>query len=221
MYKLIPLFLLFVVAACSKNEQEQYTPAQHPQYQNSHLSQFGAYKLYTVSGEVWVPGLAQQYASELGQYFYDESSTFEDPAFRTFQMVSEDSALNTSTVPVGELKRRTSGTYDQFSGHWWNLVNDTNTLSLHIGKYKFHKTVTTPGGFTYLDLESPTFFFKKRGDTLYFPMVRYITISRRPGITSFSADRINNVFDPAGVRKLGPNDTLLVQTFELAMKRVN
>lgn len=221
MDKLIPFWLLLVLAACSKHDTVPHTPAQHPQYQNSHLAHFGAYRLYTASGEVTVPGLAQQYASELGQYFYDEYSSFNDPAFRTFLMVSEDSALNSSTVPVGELKRRASDTYDQFSGHWWNIVNDTNSLYLHIGKYKFHKTVTTPNGLTYLDMESPTYFFKKRGDTLYFPMVRYITISRRPGITSFSADKINNVFDPVGVHKLGPHDTLLVQTFELAMKRVN
>lgn len=221
MHKAISALLLIVLAACSKEKPASYPAPQHLQYQNSQLTGFGAYKLYTAAGEVTVPGLAQQYASELGQYFYDEHSTFMDPAFRSFVMVSEDSALNTSTVPVGELKRRTTDTYDQFSGHWWSIVNDTNALNLHIGKYKFHKTVTTPGGLTYLDVESPTYFFKRRSDTLYFPMVRYITISRRPGIISFSADRINNVFDPGGVRKLGPTDTLLVQTFELAMKRVH
>lgn len=221
MYKTISTLLLIVVAACSKEKPLSNPATPHPQYQNSQLTGFGAFKLYTAAGEVTVSGLAQQYASQFDQYFYDEHSTFTDPAFRSFVMVSEDSALNTSTVPVGELKRRTADAYDQFSGRGWHIVNDTNTLQLHIGKYKFHKTVTTPGGFTYLDLESPTYFFKKRGDTLYFPIVRYITISRRPGITSFSVDRFNNVFDPAGVRKLGENDTLLVQTFELAMKRVN
>lgn len=221
MYKLIPALLLIVLAACSNEKPAGYPTKQHSQYQNSHLTEFGAYKLYTAAGEVTVPGLAQQYASEFGQYFFDASSTYNDPALRTFLLVSEDSALNTSTVPVGELKRRAVDTYDRFSGRWWSIVNDTSALSLHIGKYKFHKEVSTTTGLTYWDLESPTYFFKKRGEVLYFPLIRYITVSRTPGVVSFSADRINNVFDPAGVRKLGPKDTLLVQTFELAMKKVN
>jgi hypothetical protein len=61
---------------------------------------------------------------------------------------------------------------------------------------------------------------KRVQDTLFFPFTRYINTTRR-NYFSFSADKLNNVFEPAGVGKPDAQDTLIVQTFDLALKKTN
>jgi hypothetical protein len=220
MLRFLPALFLLALVACSKYQPEEYQVPAYTRFEKSHLTRFGSNKLYTAAGEVTAPGLAQQYAGEFSNYFYEAGSAFTDPRFRTFSVVSEDSMINTSTVPAGELKRTVVDEYDKFASRWLSIANDTNALNLHIVKYQSHKAVTTPSGYTYYDVADPVYILKKVGDTLFFPMIRYVIISRGEGRFSFVADRLNNVFSPAGVHKLGSRDTLLVQTFDLAMKRV-
>ena len=220
MLRFLPALFLLALAACSRPDPVEYKVPEYPLFEKSHLTHFGNYRLYTAAGEVTTPGLAQQYADEFSSYFYQPGSAFTDPRFRTFSMVSEDSMVNTSTVPAGELRRTVVDEYDKFAGRWLAIANDTNLLNLHIVKYQSHKAVTTPSGYTYYDVEDPVYVLKHVGDALFFPMIRYIRIARGDGWVSFGSDRLNNVFSPAGVRKLGSRDTLLVQTFDLVMKRV-
>jgi hypothetical protein len=220
MLRFLPALFLLALVSCSKYQPYNYPVPKYPLFEKSHLTRFGSYKLYTAAGEVTVPGLAQQYAGEFSNYFYEVGSVFSDPRFRTFSMVSDDSMVNTSTVPAYEVKRTVVDEYDKFASRWLSIANDTNALNLHIVKYQSHKAVTTSSGYTYYDVEDPVYILKKVGDTLFFPMIRYVIISRGDGRFSFVADKLNNVFSPAGVRKLGSQDTLLVQTFDLAMKRV-
>lgn len=220
MLRILSALILLTLVACTRYKPEEYKVPGYTFFEKSHLTNFGSSKLYTAAGAVATPGLAQQYADEFSNYFYEPGSAFTDSRFRTFSVVSEDSMINTSTVPAGELRRTGVGQYDKFSSRWFSIANDTNALNLHIIEYKSHKAVTTPSGHTYYDVEDPVYILKQVGDTLFFPMIRYILISRGDGRLSFAADRLNNVFSPAGVSKLGSRDTLVVQTFDLVMKRV-
>ena len=214
------LLLLLSLAACRKRDSGYQPPVTHYTYfQKAALTHFAPLRLYTHTGEVTNPQLVQQYANELGNYFYTPASPYTDAALSTFTLISEDSLVNTG-ITQGELKRVATGTYDHFKGNNYVIANDTAGYLLHIVGYKLFKPVTPPGGFTYFEIESPVAILKHTGDSLFFPMIRTVVISRTANTLSFSADRLNNTFDPTGVRKLGAADTVLVQTFDVAMKRV-
>jgi hypothetical protein len=133
--------------------------------------------------------------------------------------VSDDSIINTSINPVGELKRTAISDYDVFMGKYTTPINDTNALNLHIGKYKLYKPATTPLGYTYFELNDPAAILKKANDKLFVPFVRYIVVSTGQNSFSFVADRFNNMFDPTGISKLGIRDTLLIQTFDVELRK--
>jgi hypothetical protein len=220
MFRLFAFMMLLFMASCTKHKPVEYKTPQFEFFEKSGLANFKPFALYTAAGEVSNPGLVGQYATEFSQFFYSETTPFSDTRFRTFSVVSEDSMINTSTVPAGELKRTAGGAYDKFSTRWLAIANDTNALNLHIVQYKTHKAVTTPSGYTYYDVEDPVYILKRVGNELRFPIIRYILISRGDNQFSFAADKINNVFSPLGVNKLGPKDTLLVQAFDLVMKKL-
>ena len=218
------IFIIFlsalVFSSCRKEEKYVYPVPQYEFFENGSLTHFGVYRLFTKQGEITDPSLVQQYAQEFSQFFYTASGGFNDPVFKRFSVVNPDSMINPNTVPVGELHRTLTDTYDRFTGHGRTIVNDTNSVNLHLMKYRIYKTVTTQLGYTYLDVEIPSYIMKRVQDTLFFPFTRYINITRG-NYFSFSADKFNNVFEPAGTSKLGAQDTLLVQTFDLALKKTN
>lgn len=214
------LVLLLALAACRKPGNGYHPPATHYTYfEKASLTHFAPFRLYTRDGAVADAALAQRYFNEFNNYFYTTAASYSDPSLSAFTMVSEDSMIN-GTIPAGELKRVATGVYDHYKGNNYVIANDTSGYLLHIAGYKLFKPVTPPGGFTYFEVESPMAILKHAGDTLFFPIIRPLVISRTGNGFSFSSDRLNNTFDPSGVRKLGAHDTLLVQTFDLAMKKV-
>lgn len=220
MFRFFAFIMLLALASCSNYEPVEYATPRYELFEKSGLANFRPFALYTAAGEVTTPGLAGQYAAEFNQFFYSETTPFSDTRFRTFSVVSEDSMINTSTSSAGELKRTLVGAYDKFSTRWLTIANDTNALNLHIVQYKVHKAVTTPTGYTYYDVEDPVYILKRVGNELRFPIIRYVLISRGDNQVSFAADKINNVFSPQGLNKLGPKDTLLVQAFDLVMRKL-
>jgi hypothetical protein len=70
-----------------------------------------------------------------------------------------------------------------------------------------------------VELQSPAYVLKRIEDTLFFPMMRYVITSLRDYTFSFTADKLNNVFSPAGAAKLKEYDTLLIQSFDLGLRR--
>jgi hypothetical protein len=210
-------FIALVMFSCKKDK----TPADTKQYfENSRLIHFQPFRAFTKNGEITNNAIVQAYAGEFGNYFFNTASTYTDPSFQKFTVVSDDSIINNSSnVPV-ETKRKFVDVYDRFSSRFTDLVNDTNIIKYHIIKYKVLERKTAASGLVYYEAENPVYFLKKNSDTLFFPVIRYVIISRRPFLVSFSADKINNVFSPAGIDKLGQYDTLVVQSFDLAMKRV-
>ncbi|HEX8334262.1 MAG TPA: hypothetical protein VF622_16695 [Segetibacter sp.] len=175
--------------------------------------------MFTKTGEVNNSPVVAKYATEYSTYFYSPTVTFPATGFRSFSFVSDDSIINTSINPVAELKRTVISDYDVFTGKFSVPVNDTNALNLHLGKYKLFKYATTPLGYTYLELNDPAAILKKVNDKVYVPFVRYIVVSTGQNTFSFVADRFNNVFDATGISKLGTRDTLLIQTFDVELRR--
>jgi hypothetical protein len=166
--------------------------------------------------------VVQAYAANFSQFFYQPGAVFSFPQYKSFSMVNEDSILAGGVFPLGELKRTSIGTYDIFSSNRLVPVNDTNALFLHIGRYRLHEIVNFPNSpYRYAELQSPAFVLKKVKDTLFLPMIRYIVTSQRDNTFSFASDLLNNVFEPAGASKLKPYDTLLLQSFDLGLRRTN
>jgi hypothetical protein len=212
--------LLFILLLLSCRKQEPAPPVVSPYtyFQRTGLVPVQPVRLFTRAGEVPNSALAQAYAGEFSDYFYPSYQAM-DPYLQRFSRVNADSMLNVSAAPVFELKRVPGGAYDRYKSKYHEIYNDTNSLVLHMGLYKHYEVVTTPLGYTYYDLESPSYVLRQAGDSLAFPMIRFITISRGNYIVSFGADKLNNVFNPASVSKLGPQDTLVVQQLELIMKK--
>ncbi len=215
------LFLvLFALAACRKKDEYVYPAKNFQVFDNYFLTHFAGYRLYTSTGEINDLSLVQDYATRFSQFFYHPAAAFSFSQYKSFSLVTEDSLVATGIVPAGELKRTGTGTYDIFSGNRLVPVNDTNALFLHIGSYRLHEVVNFPGSaYRYVELQSPAYVIKKVQDTLFLPMIRYIVTSRRDNTVSFSADLLNNVFDPAGAAWLKPFDTLLLQSFDLGLGR--
>ena len=213
------IFLL-TLAACSKENSSPITTTKYNYFQKEGLTNFTSFRLFTKNGEVNDAALVQQYQDEFSNYFFTPSSSFNDNEFSKFAMVQEDSFINVGITPVAELKRASIDVYDKFISRNYQIENDTNNLILHISKYKMYEARTTSLGDTYFAVESPAYIFKKLNDQLNFPIVRFIVVSRS-NTFSFGSSRFNNVFSAAGLHKLGPNDTLLLQSFDLVMKKVN
>jgi hypothetical protein len=214
------LFLLLWLAGCKKAGVYKIPEKNFQVYDNYFLTHFAGYRLFTTQGEINDPSMVQDYATRFNQFFYNPSALFSFTQYKSFSMVSEDSILATGIVPLGELKRTSTGTYDIFSDDRLVPVNDTNALFLHIGQYRLHEVVNFPGSsYRYAELQSPAYVLKKVNDTLFLPMIRYIVVSQRDNTFSFASDLLNNVFDPAGAAKLKPYDTLLLQSFDLGLRR--
>lgn len=217
MEKIIAIATFFIfLTSCKKNkiyiDKNQY-------FENAFLTNFENIRIYTKNGQINNPTLAQKYAAEFSDYFFKNSSSFIDAEFQKFIFVNEDSIINISSNPHLETKRKNIDTYDRYIGNRSELVNDTNTLNLYIIKYKILDKGMSSTGYTYYEIQKPTYFIKKKDDTLFFPIVSYILISRRPFITKLFSDKFNNVFSEEGVSKLNESDTLVVQSFDLAFKK--
>jgi hypothetical protein len=208
---------IILLLGCKKDK----TPVDTKLYfENSFLTHFESFKVFTKNGQINNAALAQNYSNEFSTYFFNTTSSYADPVFQKFEVVDEDSIINiSSNIAIGA-KRKNTDTYDRFVSNFTELVNDTNALNMHIIQYKVLERKITSSGLVYYEIQKPVYFAKKINDTLFFPIVRYITISRRPFITTFSTGKINNVFSTDGLAKLDQYDTLVVQSFDLAMKRV-
>jgi hypothetical protein len=218
MKNLFVIILLLSIAACRK-QPLVYHEKQFKQSEFHSLTNFGSYRMFTKVGEINNSSIVTKYATDYSTYFYSPTVGFPATGFRSFSFVNDDSILNTSINPVGELKRTVVSDYDVFTGKYSVPVNDTNSLNLHLGKYKLHKYATTSLGHTYFELNDPAAILKNANDKVYVPFVRYIVVSTGQNTFSFVADRFNNVFDPTGISKLGTRDTLLIQTFEGELRK--
>jgi hypothetical protein len=209
---------LLSISACRKKPYV-YPVKQFEQFEFHGLTNFGSYRMFTQTGEVNNSPVVAKYATEYSTYFYSSTVTFPATGFRNFSFVSDDSIINNSIIPVGELKRTVVSDYDVYISKYSVPVNDTNSLNLHLGKYKLHKYATTSLGYTYFELNDPAAVLKKTNGKVYVPFVRYIVVSTGQNTFTFGADRFNNVFDPTGISKLGTRDTLLIQTFDVELRK--
>ncbi len=211
------LLLAFVsIISCKKTKPVVYQSRKFTTYENSSLTKLTSPRLFTKNGEITTSHLVNKFTQDFDQYLYTASSSFNDSEFQSFLMYSDDSLVNSSIPPLYDLVRSNTDTYDFYKSGRLAPVNDTNALFLHIGQYKRHFLATTPLGYTYAEYESPACILKKVNDTLFVPFIRYIVVSRQPGMISFSAEKMNNVFASSGAQKLGNKDTMLIQTFDVA-----
>lgn len=208
-----------MLAACSKKDNYVYPTKPYVEYSNTFLAHFKDYRLFTKDGEIYDRALVSAYAKGYEQYFYYPGASFNDPDYKLFSMLNEDSIFNISRSPIAELKRTATGVYDIYTSRFQVPVNDTNALFLHLGQYPLFEMATTPDGYRYAELHNPAYILKKVGDSLFFPMMRYIITSQRDYSFSFTADKLNNVFSLSGINKLKAYDTLLVQSFDVGLVR--
>ena len=179
--------ITFVLAGCSKKDDYVYPTKNYQEFSNSFLTHFEDYRLFTRDGEIMDRALVTAYATKYDQFFYVPGAVFSDPEYKIFSLLNEDSIFNISRSPVAALKRTSQGVYDIYSSRYTVPVNDTNALFLHIGEYRLHERATTPLGYTYVELQSPAYVLKKVGDSLFFPIMRYIITSQRDNTFSFTA----------------------------------
>jgi hypothetical protein len=217
------LLISLMFISCSKPPApyvEQYPKYQH--YQASHLARFENIKVFTAAGELTDEKLTQQYAAEFNNYFYTPFSTYTDPSLVRFTLVREDSMSNSSRAPYIEVKRTAVDQYDSYTGKGRVPVPDTASIHRQIGRYKpVLKENSLSSGYTYFDCPWPEYYLKQAGDSLSFPIIRYLLFAREQHLVRFSADRTNNVFSPAVFSSIMPGDTLMIQAFELVMKKIN
>ncbi|WP_207493267.1 hypothetical protein [Aridibaculum aurantiacum] len=214
------LFLILLVGLFScKKETPGYTTKQYTEFEYEKLSNFKNYRMFTKLGEINDASLVARYANTHSQFFYTPSSEFTGNEYKRFSFVNEDSIINTGIAPVGEMKRTLVDAYDVFKSKYTVPVNDTNTLELHLGKYKLHYLETTSLGYSYFELYDPAIILKRVNDKLHLPIIRYIITSTQDYSFSFSTGRFNNVLDPTGINKLGDKDTLLVQSFDIILQK--
>jgi hypothetical protein len=217
-FLIIPCIAL-LLAGCRKKDDYVYPVKYYQEYSNSFLTHFSGYRLFTRDGEIHDHSLIALYTRQYASFFYVPGAVFSDPEYKTFSLLNDDSIFNISRAPIAELKRTGYGVYDTYTSNYKVPVNDTNALFLHLGQYRMHEPAITPSGYRYVELQSPAYVLKKIGDTLFFPMMRYVITSLRDYTFSFTSDKLNNVFSPAGAAKLKEYDTLLVQSFDLGLRR--
>jgi hypothetical protein len=211
------IFVAFV--GCRKSKPTSYPAKQYEQFEYEGLSNFSGFHLFTKAGEINDQSLVASYVQQYDNHFYTSASNFSAREYKSFSVVGEDSIINTGIAPVGELKRTRSDAYDVFTGKYNIPQNDTNAIALHLGKYKLFTPATTANGYPYYELNSPATILKRVGDKMYLPIIRYIITYSKDYTFSFSSDKINNVLDPTAMHKLGINDTLLVQSFDVVLKK--
>ena len=217
MFRTLTVIFLIIIIGCKKKPVVTYTPKIYPVYSNPKIYKILGYRLFTVNGEINDLALISKYRQEFSQYFYNTNSIFNNPAITRFAEVADDSLWNLGTIPVGEMKRKNMAEYDRFESSQWTPVNDTNSFVLHVMKYKIFEKQQTSSGLWYLKAAFPYAICKRSTDTLFFPVTQFIIISRNSNSVSFSFDQFNNDIDPAGSKKLGPNDTLLLQRLDVAL----
>jgi hypothetical protein len=192
---------------------------------NNGLSHFTSVRLFTHGDEVIDPGLAQAYRNEFSLYFFDPGDPFMDSYYQKIIFINDDSILYVTPGRVFNAKRTATGAYDRFSTPYSDIINDTSSLEYYIVQYKIlHRkeippSSNNPNSFVYYEADNPVYILKKVKDTFFMPIIKYATISRRPGIVSFASNKFNNVFSADGVDHLGINDTLLIQSFDIAFVR--
>jgi hypothetical protein len=218
-YALLLATIFVALLGCRKSKPTIYPVKEYEQFEYEGLSNFSGFRLFTKAGEINDQSLVASYVQQYDNHFYTPASNFSAREYRSFSVVGEDSIINTGIAPAGELKRTRTDAYDVFMGKYNIPQNDTNAIALHLGKYKLFTPATTTTGYSYYELNSPPTILKRVGDKMYLPIIRYIITYSKDYTFSFSSDKINNVLDPTAVRKLGNNDTLLVQSFDVVLKK--
>jgi hypothetical protein len=215
---LTSIAIIILLAACSKNTTG-HRPTRPENFVNTRLTHFSGPRLFTHNGEVTNPDVVQAYFTEFNNYFFKPGDAFTDPNYQQVEFISEDSILYFASNFVYPAKRTAVDTYDKYLTHHYTITDDTNAIDLHIGQYPTWIRVQAPGGLTFYEVDDPVYFLKKVNDTVFVPVVKYITFYRKNGIVAFTSNKLNNVFSPAGVNRLSNDDTLLVQGFDVAMEK--
>jgi hypothetical protein len=214
-----------LLAHCHKEDNQLSLATENNYFVNNGLSHFTPVRLFTHGGEVIDTGFAQVYRNEFPQYFFAPGDPFMDSYYQKIIFINNDSILYVTPGKVFNAKRTAKDTYDRFSTPYSDIVNDTTSLDYYIGQYKIlHRkeippSSNNPNGIVYYEADNPVYFLKKVKDTFFMPIIKYATISRIPGTVSFASNKLNNVFSVEVVDHLGVNDTLLVQSFDIAFVR--
>ena len=212
------LLALIILTACNTKKERPLPPPDN-HFINTRLTHFSGPRLFTHSGEITDQGIVQACFTQFNNYFFNPAAKFNNANYQEVQFINEDSLLYYTSTFVYATKRTATGNYDKFSTPYFSITDDTNALDLHIAQYKTYHPVQAPGGWVFYEVENPVIFLKKVQDTIFVPIVRYITFYRKDYVVSFASNDFNNVFSPEGINKLGVNDTLLVQGFDVAMER--
>jgi hypothetical protein len=217
---LILAAITVLLAHCRKKDHQPFTE-ENNHFLKSGLTHFTPVRLFTHNGEVVNPGLAQTYQDEFTLHFYEPGDPFIDPFYQEIIFINDDSILYVTPGKVFNAKRTVTGAYDRFSTPYFDVVSDTSSLDFYIVQYKTFRRkeiprTNNPNNFVYYEVDNPVYFLKKVQDTVFMPIIKYATISRMPGMVTFAANKFNNVFSADSVGHLGANDTLIVQSFDLA-----
>jgi len=218
---LILVSVTVLLVQCRKEHHSSTTPDNL--FLNSKLTHFTAARLFTHDGEVLNPALAQSYQNEFSLYFFKPGDAFTDPFYSQIIFVNDDSIRYVTPGRIFDAKRTVTDTYDRFSTPYTDLANDTSSLEFYIVQNKIfrRKEISgSPNNLVYYEVDNPVFFLKKVKDTFFMPIIKYAVISRSPGIVKFGSNKLNNVFSADGVGHLAANDTLIVQSFDLAFVKI-
>lgn len=214
-----------LLAHCHKDDNQPSSSAENNYFVNNGLSHFTPVRLFTHGGEVNDPGLAQAYRNEFSLYFFEPGDPFNDSYYQKIIFINDDSIQYVTPGRVFNAKRTATGTYDRFSTPYYDIKDDTSSLEYYIVQYKIFRrneiprNSNNPNSIVYYEVDDPVYFLKKIKDTFFMPIIKYATISRTPGIISFASNKFNNVFSADGIDHLGVNDTLIVQSFDVAFVR--
>jgi hypothetical protein len=215
------LLIIITLNSCKKNRPAPPPVKQNEFFQQSDLVNFQPYRLFTKAGEITNDSIVNSYVNQFRVHFYAPGNSMSDPDYQKFAVAAADSVLNVSKAPVIQAKRIITGTYDVFRSGGLVFLSDTSDIFFQLLTYKTFHTREQNGGFKYYDWESPLYVLKRRNDSLFFPMSKFILVSRGDFVTAFRSDHFNNVFKPQGTVMMGAKDTLLIQQFELTMTKTS
>jgi hypothetical protein len=216
--KLVSILMISMISFVACKKEDVIDPVKH--FGNGFLTHFQKIRMFTRNGEVMNDSVVQQFANDYKLYFFKSSDSLTYDCYQKYDMVNDDSLDNVSSRCGSHLKRTSIDIYDKFSeGLNLSVRNDTNDFAYHIVKYKGLKTTTSSTG-----VQSSIFEYsaiaKKKEDTLFIPIMKYITLTRYPWGLIFSSSYMNNVFSIDGINKLRSDDTLVLQSFDWGLRRI-
>jgi hypothetical protein len=213
------LMTVSIMIGCKKNPVHD-RHVTDTSFRTVKLDRFQPIRIFTISGEITDPQIIDHYTLELDNHIYKPSSTFAEASLQKIIYVNEDSIVNVSLPYAIPARRTVIDTYDVYTSAETEIVNDTQSVTYHIGKYPTLSKQLTSTGFEYY-VNKVGYVMKKQQDTLFFPILKYMVISRHNYTLNFWSAKTNNVLSVDVYKKLVPKDTLVVQRFDVLMKRNN